>query len=42
MSLNRSSGINKQLSKAAGESLVVYKLSRRGWLVVNANSGGVV
>ena len=39
MSLNRSSGINKQLSKAAGESLVVYKLSRRGWLVVNANSG---
>lgn len=39
MSLNRSSGINKQLSKAAGESLVAYKLSRRGWLVVNANSG---
>ena len=39
MSLNRSSGINKQLSKAAGESLVAYKLSRRGWFVVNANSG---
>jgi len=39
MSLNRSSGLDKQLSKAAGEALVTYKLSRRGWLVVNTNSG---
>jgi hypothetical protein len=39
MALYRSTVINKLLSKAAGESLVAYKLSRRGWLVVNANSG---
>lgn len=38
-SLNRSSLRAKQLSKAAGEAIVVYKLSRQGWLVVNANSG---
>ncbi len=39
MTLNRSSSLEKQLSKAAGEALVTYKLSRRGWLVINANSG---
>ncbi len=38
-SLNPSTALAKQLSKAAGESLVTYRLSRRGWLVVNANSG---
>jgi Holliday junction resolvase len=38
-SLNRSSRLKKQLSKAAGEAIVTYKLSRQGWLVVNANSG---
>ena len=38
-SLNRSSGLSKQLSKAAGEQLVSYLLTRRGWFVVNANSG---
>ena len=31
--------INKNLSKAAAESFVVYCLSRRGWWVINANSG---
>ena len=37
--LNQSTSLAKQLSKAAGESFVTYRLSRKGWLVINANSG---
>ena len=39
MSINPSTAIDKALSKAAGESYVTYKLARKGWMAVNANSG---
>ena len=36
---NLSTSEAKQLSRAAGEALVVYRLARRGWRAVNANAG---